>query len=345
MTDLLDRQRKEVTILSDILVRPRVELSDMLGDDFLQNDDLVPGVKIGLIMLTPELAVEFEKRIPRRQRRKSPRLVAKYSTDAVANKWPFIGDALRFNTENQLIDGQHRCEVVKQTGVSIPTIIVFGLDNDAIVPMDSGKSRRFEDLLDMEEHIENATQVAGLTRRVTHWMLGNYGTPNVARVLNPQWLNASPTNEQLWTVYRALKDELIESTRQGMSYSRFFKKSAGPLVFSFTWLLLTRIDLDAREKFFHELKDGPGKQPACPAISQLTRKLNEKYAKGSAPTPWEWQHYLFQAWNRMIQGDTKELRRPSFPAHNTVAKPVDPHTDRREPGWEPLPSIFGPVAA
>jgi hypothetical protein len=320
-------------------------LSDMLGDDYLQDDSLAPGVKIGLILLTPAVAADFAKRVPKRQRKKSKRLIDKYSTDVLAQRWPFIGDAIRFNSNDEMIDGQHRNDVVLETGVSIPTLVVFGLDNDAIVPMDTGKGRRFEELLTMEEHIENAAQVGGLTRRVTHWMLGNYGQESVARVINPQWLNTTPTNEQLWTVYRANKDELIECARHGTSYSRFFKKSAGPAVFAFTWMILGRINVDARESLFHELKNGSGTNPPTPAVNYLRSKLIEKYTRSSKPKPWEWQHYFFQTWNRKMQGESTALRRPSFPAYNTVAKPFDPHAEQRAPGWEPLPSIFGQVGA
>jgi hypothetical protein len=342
-TGTLEMQR-ERGLMSTTTLR-RASLSDMLGDKFLQDDELVPGVKVGLILLTPEIAADFSKRIPRRQRNQSRRLIDKYTTDMLAKKWPFIGDAIRFNSDDELIDGQHRVEGVVETGVSIPTIVVFGLDNDAIVPMDSGKGRRFEDLLTMEEHIENAASVGSLTRRVTHWMLGNYGQENIARVINPEWLNTTPTNEQLWTVYRANKDELIECTRHGLSYSRFFKKSAGPAIFAFSWMLFGKIDVDARESFFHELKEGSGTNTPTPAIGSLRRKLNEKYTRTTKPKPWEWQHFIFQTWNRKLQGETTELRRPSYPAYNTVAKPFDPHADTRGPGWEPLPSVFGRVSA
>lgn len=316
------------------------KLSDMLVD-YLEDPILVPGVKIGLIALTPEIAKDFARRLPKRQRKQSKKLIDKYANDIVAKRWPFIGDSIRFNANDELIDGQHRVETVIETGVTIPTLVVFGLESDAIIPMDTGKGRRFEDLLSMEENIEYSGQVAGLTRRVTHWMLGNYGQDSIARVVNPQWLGSTPTNEQLWQVYRENSNELIESTRHGLSYARFFKKSAGPTIFSFTWMLLGRIDLDGRESFFHELKDGPGQNPPVAGITSLRRKLNEKWVVSKKPSAWEWQHYFFQAWNRKVEGVSTELRRPGFPAWNTVAQPLDPHADLREQGWEPLPAISG----
>lgn len=317
-------------------------LSAMLKN-YLADDTLVPGVKIGFILLTPEIALDFQKRVPKRQRKHSKRLSEKYATDMIARKWRFIGDAICFNTQDELIDGQHRVDSVIKTGVSIPVIVVFGLDPEAIVPKDTGKSRRFEDLLSMEEHIDNAAFVGSVARRTAHWMLGNFGQENVARVINPQWLNTSPTNEQLWTVYRALKDELVDSTKHGLSYSRFFSRSAGPSIFGFAWLLLGRIDIDMREAFFHELKNGSGQRPPVVGISNLRRKLTQNWTGEKRPRPWEWQHYIFQSWNRMALGETKELRRPSYPAYNMVAQPFDPNSDTREPGWEPLPSVFEQV--
>jgi hypothetical protein len=322
------------------------QLSDMLlKGNVLQNDALAPGVKIGLINLTPELAKDFQARIPKRQRKLSAKLTERYITDLLASQWPFTADVIKFNTGGEMIDGQHRCAAVLETGMSFPTLVAFNLDPESIIPMDTGKPRRFEDLLNMEEHIENAGYVGTLTRRVLHWQRGNYGQENVARVIDPHFLGVTPSTEQLWTVYRAMKDELIESTRRGLSTSRYFRKSAGPAVFAFSWMLFGRIDLDLRESFFHQLVNGPTHTGPEQPIAQLRRQLVKRWDGERKPNAWQWQHYIFQTWNRIIQGETTSLRRPTAPVWNQVAQPIDPHAEVRGPGWTPLPNIVDLAAA
>lgn len=314
-------------------------LSDMLTD-FLQDDKVAPGVKIGLINLTPEIALDFQKRLPKRQRKRSDRVTEKYNIDMLAKQWPFLADVIRFNKDDEMIDGQHRVQSVIDTGATIPTLVAFNLEPDAIVPMDSGRGRTFTNYLEMEEHVENVSHVAAMTRRTAQWMVGNYGQENIARVANPEFLGVSMSNGQLVTVYKPMKHQLILATKEGLAFSRYFRKSAGPAIFGFSWMIFGAIDIDAREKFFYELKNGAAINGPEQPMNQLRNFLQKQWLGQKKPTAWEWQHYFFQTWNRVIEGSTTGLRRPSFPAWNTVGKPLDPHAALREPGWEPIPNVF-----
>lgn len=315
-------------------------LSDMLTN-YLQDDDLAPGVKVGMIELTPAIAADFLARVPKRQRKKTERTIKKYVADLKAGAWPFLADVIRFNYDDELIDGQHRCQAVLDSGISIQTLVVFGLEPEAIVPMDSGLTRTFQTLLEMEEHVENAGVVAALTLRVWHWTHGNYGEKGIARVISPQYLGVTPSVEQLWVVYRGMKDELVECSKHGASLSRYFRRSAGPAVFAFSWMLLRKLDLDEGEAFFWALKNNQGGVGPEMPLNQLNRKLTQMPIGDKKPRPWVFQHLIFQTWNRKHDGVTTGLRKPPFPAFNTVAIPADPNKEVREPGWEPIPNAFG----
>jgi len=74
-------------------------------------------------------------------------------------EWKTNGDVIRFDTEGQLRDGQHRLKMVEQTGIPIEVVVVKNIDVDAFSTMDTGKKRSFADVLSIE-HEDNARPLA-----------------------------------------------------------------------------------------------------------------------------------------------------------------------------------------
>jgi len=313
------------------------QLSDMLKN-FLQDDELAPGVKVGMLLLTPAIAKDFLARTPQRQRSRSKKTVERYLGDQLSGKWRFLADVIRFNEQDEMIDGQHRCQSVLDSGIAQPTLVAFGLERNAIIAMDSGRPRKFNDQLRMED-VENHASVGALTKMALHWMRGNYADESVARVHNPQFLHVSLSTGTLWDTYEAMSHELIQSARHGLSTSRHFRRSAPAAVFSFCWLLFGRIDLDARERFFNELVEGPSQLGPEYSIAQLRSALTKVRTSKDRLVRWQWLHYFIATWNKMLRNETSGLRLPSEPKWNHLAMPFDPNEMQRGEGWEPLPNI------
>lgn len=92
------------------------------------------------VKVTPEMATEILENNPKNRPIKRLHL-SFLCAELREGRWKFNGDAIRIATDGTLIDGQHRLEAVKQTGVPINTLIITGLDPDVFDTIDSGARR------------------------------------------------------------------------------------------------------------------------------------------------------------------------------------------------------------
>ena len=83
--------------------------------------------------------------------------VASYARDMRSDNWQLNGESLKFNTEGQLIDGQHRLYAIIRSGKTIPMCVVRGLAV-TINEVDRGKSRTTRDTLTIEGYDKSIVQ-------------------------------------------------------------------------------------------------------------------------------------------------------------------------------------------
>lgn len=69
---------------------------------------------------------------------------AKAMSDGV---WQLNGDTIRFNTNGNLIDGQHRLSACVKSGKPFQSYVARGLEHEAFDTIDQGKSRSISDVL------------------------------------------------------------------------------------------------------------------------------------------------------------------------------------------------------
>ncbi|HEX9992481.1 MAG TPA: hypothetical protein VGB14_06115 [Acidimicrobiales bacterium] len=98
-----------------------------------------------VVTITPEaaavmLAGNIVNRKLRRQR------VLLYAKQMAAGKWRLTGETIVFSPTGQLLQGQHRLHACIEAGVSFPTIVVRGIDPEAMRVMDSGLARTAADV-------------------------------------------------------------------------------------------------------------------------------------------------------------------------------------------------------
>lgn len=104
-----------------------------------------------VVRMTPELAAECLKRNIR-NRALSHKQVEKYIREMSLGEFIYTGDPIRFNSDGQLIDGQHRLEACVRSGVEFDVTIVNGLGDKVQNVIDSGRKRSVSDVLKMHEH-------------------------------------------------------------------------------------------------------------------------------------------------------------------------------------------------
>lgn len=74
------------------------------------------------------------------------------ASDIANGRWLFNGSPIVVTMNGRLGDGQHRCDAVIKTGISIPVVIQFGVPEDAITTIDIGRPKSAGDFLTMAGH-------------------------------------------------------------------------------------------------------------------------------------------------------------------------------------------------
>lgn len=99
-------------------------------------------------------------------------VVARYRADMAAGRWPFAGDPIRFDTEGNLLDGQHRLTALSELeGVTLPLLVIRGLPAESQGVMDQGSRRTPGDQLGLRG-VKDANHVAASIKVFLTWQGG-----------------------------------------------------------------------------------------------------------------------------------------------------------------------------
>lgn len=112
------------------------------------------------ITLTPEKAAELLDRNPR-NRRVSAKNYSMIKRAIERGEWELNGEAIKVAVDGFLLDGQHRCHAVIETGIPIETFLIEGLPNRTQDTMDTGKIRTLGNVLDIRGE-KSATRLAAI---------------------------------------------------------------------------------------------------------------------------------------------------------------------------------------
>lgn len=116
-----------------------------------------------VVTVTPELAKLWLEHNKVNRKVRDAR-VRRYAKDMSDGQWRLTGEAIKFSHDGTMIDGQHRCWAVIESGVHVPMFVISGLDGDTQGVIDSGSARTAADNLHMAG-IKNANLVASIARR------------------------------------------------------------------------------------------------------------------------------------------------------------------------------------
>lgn len=109
-------------------------------------------LKITFKKVTPNMANEIlVMRNSENYRNLKPNAKRLYVKEMKEGRWMFNGDTIRFDWNGNLIDGQHRLEAIKETGLPQDCIIVEGLNPECAQTIDIGHKRSVEDYLKKQD--------------------------------------------------------------------------------------------------------------------------------------------------------------------------------------------------
>ena len=136
--------------------------------------------------------------------------VAQYHVEMIEDRWQFNGEAIKFDSDGNLLDGQHRLEALARTagtGLEFKMLVVRGLPPDAQVTMDQGAKHTPADQLVLRGlGSAHAQLTAGAIRVLERWHEGNlFGDQTRVSALSAprvvQWAESYPRHVEIITFY------------------------------------------------------------------------------------------------------------------------------------------------
>lgn len=271
-----------------------LEIANYKDPEFLAN------VKMSLELITPEMAEEWLHRNPTNRKLQEKR-VLKNAGAMQDGEWDLNGQTITFDTEDNLVDGQHRLASIVHADMAVWSLVARGLSKEAQETTDTGGIRRLRDMLYRRGESDPAL-LATTLGWLWRW--------NNDRIVKGQSFEKVPTIQQgLKTLeeHPGIRDSMTIGRRAGDAIK------SGRGVLGMLHYVLSDIDAEDTDEFFARLIDGQALIEGDP-IYALRRVMINMAIKSTATKSFASGEYIaaitIKAWNAYRRGDTdvKHLR-------------------------------------
>lgn len=271
----------------------------------------LPHLTYGVEMVSSEQAAAWLETYRGPNRRISEQQVLKFQSDMEAGRWHFEAEPIRFSETGKLLDGQHRLTALANTvpSMSLPFLIVRGLDDDAQLYMDQGQSRTCGQQLGLRG-VGNAQTYASVGKLYLEWTRGRlFRSTSRGATSKPEvteWVLEHPT----------LLSRLSETP--------FHQVDAPASVVGAFTLAALQISPVRAHRFIKQLVSGAGLHEGDPILA-LDRRLRNIRRSGVRVSQREYLAYFIKAWNAWIMGDRlqkiqlSQLTEDNFPELLSIA--------------------------
>jgi len=208
-------------------------------------------IEVSVQLITPEDAKTLLQTNVN-NRNLSRRRVEMYANDIKRGMWKLTGDSIKLaknpkTGEVRLIDGQHRLHAIVSANVAVQTVVATGLDEDAFSVIDRGKTRTYNDVLNMSK-IKNANTVASFIRPVIVLQAG----------MNPYGAGIELVTPEDVVQFALKHDEQVQWAVNRSFKMREHLSGSGTAWAMFMYLLADRHGIKCAEAFSNSLLSGIG---------------------------------------------------------------------------------------
>lgn len=278
------------------------------------------GVTSKVETITPEKASRWlEKMAPNRHLRDGK--VIQHAEAMERGEWRVNGEAIKFDVNGLLIDGQHRLKAVELFGQSVDMVVTRGLDPEVVTTIDVGMRRTLADTLRMRGEVNPLILGATLFSTIQCRHAFETGSwPN-------RQTGSYPSIEKCLVL---LNEE--PGIREAVKYSRHFTlRRTGLKVHPKTWAtsihILGDIDYDDMEGFVGTL--GTGVDLSESSVLYMFRR---RFMSGNPDSPVSARDqfaYMFKTWNYWREGTAPAQLRTRFGGTKPEVFPVPSKGGRR----------------
>jgi hypothetical protein len=118
-----------------------------------------------VVQVTPDMAREWlENTAGQLQRPRSEARVEKWLNEILAGKWMLTHQGIALDKNKAIVDGQHRLEACRRSGLTLPMMVTFDVDPETFKVIDVGASRTPGDILHLAGFASNGKVLAAAAR-------------------------------------------------------------------------------------------------------------------------------------------------------------------------------------
>lgn len=133
-------------------------------------------IDVKKMTVTPEMAQKWLESNYDKQRPLNKKSVNRYANIMREGRWMVNCDAVGFDTEGRVINGQHRLHAIIASGVEVEMLVVTGLDSNVFEVQDNGAGRTAGQVLAVEG-VKHYNATAAVVRRlIITTKAGKFGT-------------------------------------------------------------------------------------------------------------------------------------------------------------------------
>lgn len=248
------------------------------------------GYGIEEVRVTPEIAQHWLT-FNTSNRELTQAKIEQFVQDMEGGYWARNGEPVKFSY-GKLLDGQHRLTSIAVSGVTIPVIVVFGLDSEAQVTMDTGRSRSPRDVLSIEGLDKWESSVLG---SALHTIIAYESGLAV-------YSARKYTNREVRNYYLEHSSALVNTINRVKGYPRKFPLLPHARAVALHYIF-GKVDADAADMFFDRLLGGEGLVKSSP-IFHLRNRLQMDAMEKKKRTAYEQFHFVVRAWNACRRGSS-----------------------------------------
>jgi hypothetical protein len=221
---------------------------------------MAPDVQGQLMSMSPQMAFDLlKRRAPNRPISKGR--VRTMIIDMRSGKWVFNGEPLILSEDLTVLDGQHRLQAIYESGVTLPFMVIVGINPAPAVVMsiDQGRAKTGADMLTMHDQA-NAQTLASVAR----WLY-RYER-------NQMCVQATGLRNGALPGYVAARPSLPTALPWGRAIRDLLPQSCAAMLFH----VMSQHEAALSKRYFDDLAHGNGVSQGQPAHTVRERLLRDK---------------------------------------------------------------------
>lgn len=245
-----------------------------------------------VVAITPTMAADILKN-NQDNRAITKSKVESYASDMLAGRFIGLnGETIKIAAGGELNDGQHRLMAILKSGVTLETLVTFGLERDSRMTLDQGKVKSPGDYLGMSG-LKNSHKLAAIAHVIYCFENGKLPSAHGAT----EYLGGgNVTKSELLAFTSERLDKIQQATEATFGHMARSLATETRLAAAFYIINQASVASDDVAYFFDRLLDGAQIAADSPILICRNRLIAEKSSKRRVPVA-RFLEIVIKGWN------------------------------------------------